>query len=298
MTVTANKGVTVDDSALKAHLRDFAKVMGRELSEVIRDQAAAFCIDMINYTRPYESKGEGMAKPAFDKGVKNVRDSVFHIFRPLSRATSEQVAAIGRFDVFKMWEKRNGGSSDAGKAKKMRWTKFQQSFGGGKSVTFIAAGDMGALGAIHSKLRRDGGRGSLHDSAAKSADPYAIVSREKDVEAYAKLKAKDVGILKSAYYFAALRIKAKVKGAAWVKNPEGASNAISDDKTGAVLEPFVTVGNLKGRRGITDSLVQAAINHRAYAMRNAMARRLNKDKISLWQATANGSVGGTSSNFS
>ena len=298
MSVTANRGVRIDDSALKAHLRDFSKVMGKALSEVIRDQAAAFCIDMIKYTRPFETKGGGMEKSAKDKGVKNVRDSVFHIFRPLERATAQEVAAIGRFDVFKMWEKRNGGSGDSGKSRKMRWTKFQQSFGGGKALPFIEAGDMGALGSIHSKLRRDGGHGSLHDSVVRSKDPYAIVSREKDVEAYARLKAKDVGILKSAYYHAALRIKAKVKGSAWVKHPEGASNAISDDKTGAVLTPFVIVGNMKGRRGITDSLVQAALNHRAFAMRNAMAREMNKQKLPLWYYTAQGSVSGTASHFS
>jgi len=297
MAITANKGVVVDDSALMAHLQDFSKLMGKELSVVIRDQAAAFCLDMIKYTRPYKTKGKGMDKDAKDKGIKNVRDSVFHIFRPLALATSEQVAAIGRFDVFKMWEKRNGGSADGAKSKKVRWAKFQQTFGGGKSLPFIESGDKAALGSIHTSLRRDGGRGSLKSSAAESDEPFAIVAREKDIENYAKMKALDVGLLKSAYYHAALRIRADIKGAAWVKHPAGASNAIGDDKTNVPLQPFVVVGNLKGRRGITDSLVQAALNHRAYAMRNAMARELNKNKVSWWSATVTGRLSKTYQHF-
>lgn len=297
MPITPNRGVVVDDSALMAHLKDFSKLMGKELSEVIRDQAAAFCLDMIKYTRPYKTKGKGMDKDAKDKGIKNVRDSVFHIFRPLDQATAEQVAAIGRYDVFKMWEKRHGGSSDAGKSKKVRWAKFQQTFGGGKSMPFIESGDRSALGSIHTSLRRDGGRGSLKTAAAESDEPFAIVAREKDIENYAKMKAKDVGLLKSAYYHAAVRIRGDIKGAAWVKHPAGSSNAIGTDKTNVPLTPFVVVGNLKGRRGITDSLVQAALNHRAFAMRNAMARELNKNKVSWWSATGGGLLSNTYHHF-
>jgi hypothetical protein len=297
MAISANKNVVVDDSALMAHLKDFAKLMGKELSEVIRDQAAAFCIDMIKNTRPYKSKGKGMDKDAKAKGIKNVHDSVFHIFRPLDLATAEQVAAIGRFDVFKMWEKRQGKTAEGGKSKKLRWARFQQAFSGGKSIPFVESGDQSALGSIHTRLRRDGGRGSLTETAAKSKEPFAIVAREKDVENYAKLKARDVGLLKSAYYHAALRIRADVKGSSWVKHPAGSSNAIGEDKTTQPLTPFVVVGNLKGYRGVTPSLVQAALNHRAYAMRNAMARELNKNKVSWWSATITGRLSNTYQHF-
>lgn len=297
MPITANRGVVVDDSALKAHLRDFAKVMGRSLSDVIRDQAAAFCLDMIKITRPSLSKDGGMEKPAKDKGVKNVRDAVFHIFRPLDLATSEQVAAIGRYDVFKMWEKRQGGAGDKGKARKMRWTRFREAFGGGKALSFIEAGDLSAIGSVHDGLRDDNGRGPLFGYAKKSKSPFAIVAKEKDLETYARQKARDVGTLKSAYYHAAVRIKGKIKAAAWVKLPAGQLLAIGEDHTNTDLVPLVIIGNLKGRKGVTDSLVQAALNHRAFAMRNAMAYELNKRKESLWSASS-GSLSNTYQYFS
>ena len=296
MGVTANKGVTVDDSAFLAHLRDYSRVLGLSMADTIRKQAGLFCLDMIGYTRPFTSPGEGMTKDSKAKGLDNVEKSVYHIFQPIERATSGQIAAIGRYDVFKMWEKRNGGGE--AKGRKVRWTQFQKTHGGGKAPVFIEAGDQGTIGRLHTSLRQDDGRGSLKPSASHSKEPFAIVAKDKDIQAYIKKKQKDVGILKSAYYFAADKIRAKVTSPAWVKNPEGAGNAIGEDKTNVPNLPEVTVGNTKGGRGTFNSLIRTAINRRAYAMRVEMAARLNKQKVPLWLATAQGKTGNTSQFFS
>jgi hypothetical protein len=296
MSVTANKGVTVDDSAFLAHLRDYSKVLGKSMAETIRKQAGLFCLDMIGYTRPFTSPGEGMTSGSKDKGFENVKKSVYHIFQPIERATSGQIASIGRYDVFKMWEKRSG--SGTAKGRKVRWTQFQKTHAGGTAPVFIEAGDQGTIGRIHSSLRQDNGRGSLKPSASHSKEPFAIVAKDKDIQSYIKKKQKDIGILKSAYYFAAVKIRSKVTSPAWVKQPEGVGNAIGEDKTDVPNLPEVTVGNTKGGKGTFNSLIRTAINRRAYAMREAMAAKLNKQKIPLWKATAQGKTANTSQFFS
>jgi len=296
MSVTANKYVTVDDSAFLAHLKDYSLVLGKSMAETIRQQAGLFCVDMIGYTRPFTSAGEGMTKDSKDKGLENITKSVYHIFQPIDRATSGQIASIGRYDVFKMWEKRTG--SGAAKGRKVRWTQFQKTYGGGKAPVFIEAGDQATIGRIHTSLRQDNGRGSLKPSASHSKEPFAIVAKDKDIQSYIKKKQKDVGILKSAYSHAAQKIGAKTTFPAWVKNPEGIGNAIGKDDTDTPNLPSVTVGNTKGGRGTFNSLVRAAMNYRAYAMRIKMAAELNKNKTPLWQATAQGKTSNTFQHFS
>jgi hypothetical protein len=296
MGISANKGVAVDDSAFLAHLKDYSRVLGKSMADTIREQAGLFCVDMVKFTRPFTSPGEGSSSASKDKGLDNVRKSVYHIFQPIDKATPGQIASIGRLDVFKMWEKRtNGGGA---KGRKIRWTQFQKAHAGGKAPAFIEPGDQAAIGRIHTSLRQDNGRGSLTPTARHAKEPFAIVAKYKDIESYIKKKQKDVGILKSAYWFAAEKIRAKTTSPAWVKHPEGRVNSIGDDKTDTPDLPSVTVGNTKGGKGTFDSLIRSAINRRAYAMRVAMAAKLNKEKIPLWLATAQGRTTNTFNYFS
>jgi hypothetical protein len=291
MGVSAGKGVVVDDSAFLAHLNDYSKVMGLSMASVIRKQAGLFCRDMVGFTRPFTTPGDGMSKASKEKGFQNVKDSVYHIFQPIDKATPGQIAAIGRIDVFKMWEKRSGKSETKGR--KLRWQQFQKTFGGGSAPAFIEAGDQTSIGRIHSSVRQDNGRGSLTPTARHAKQPFGIVAKDKDIQAYIRKKQKDVGILKSAYFFAAQRIKSDVTSPAWVKHPDGVGNAIGDDKTNVPNKPEVTVGNAKGGRGTFNSLIRSALNKRAYSMRVEMAAKMNKEKIPLWQATAQGKTSNT-----
>lgn len=298
MATTARKGVKIDPSALHAHLVDFSKVLGKSLGEVCREQAGLFCLDMIRYSRPFTKPGDGAEKTAKDKGFDNVKKSLYHIFRPLELASREQVAALGSFDVFKKWEKRTGQLGGGGaKGKQMRWVDFQTKYGGGRPPKFIAAGDTSTMKSLHNSLRRGEGHGSLMGFAARAKEPFAIIEKEGDLKAYMKLKQKSVGKLKSAYYFAAQKIRSKANAPAWAKNSEGSSNAIGEDKLDTPMKPEVTVGNIIGGRGTFDSLIRAAISYRAYAMRAVMAAKLNKDKIPLWAACAQGKTTGTAKYF-
>jgi hypothetical protein len=296
--VSAGNNVKVDSSILDAHLRDYAKVMGKNLGVVVKQQAGLFCKDMISYTRPFATKrgDDGATAKAKEVGISNVTKAVFKVFQPLQNALPSDIANIGSFDVFKMWEKRNGGS-DA-KGRKMRWTQFQEKFRDGSRSPAFINGDKAAMETLHRSLRQDGGKGPLFGYASKSKRPFAFVAKESDIASYARQKAKDVGTLKSAYWFAAQRIAENIVVPAWAKQAGGASNAIADNKANQPMKPEVTVGNTIGNKLGNQRFTQAALNHRAFAMRNAMMQELKKKKIPLWLATAKGMTSGTSQYFS
>lgn len=299
MGISANKDVEVDSSGLSAHLKDYIAVMGKSMQEVLRRQAALFCEDMISYSRPFSGTkpGDGNTKTAKAHGAENVRKSIFKIFRSVDLATRSQIADLGNYDVFKLWNKRKG-QTVQGVGKMIRWSKFQQKFARGDSFTFIGPGDQSSLAKIHTNLRTDNGRGALTSEARRSKQPFAIVAKESDIETYVRKKQKDVGFLKSAYWNAAQMLGEKIKAAAWVKHNEGASNAIAIKLINDPAKPSFEVGNKIGKRAGNANFVQIAINHRAYSMRVEMAARLNKEKTRLWVATAQGKTSGTSQFFS
>jgi len=287
MGISANKGVEVDSSGLSAHLKDYIAVMGKSMQEVIRRQAALFCQDMIAYSRPFSgtSPGDGNTLPAKAHGAENVRKSIFKIFRPIEKATRSQIADLGSYDIFKMWNKRKG-QTVQGKGKQIRWQKFQQKFAVGNSYAFIGPGEISTMEKMHTNLRIDGGRGSLNSEARRSKQPFAIVAKESDINSYVRKKQKDVGFLKSAYWIAATQLGENIKAPAWVKHGEAASNAISIKLLSDPAAPAFVVGNKIGRRAGNSNFVQVAINHRAYSMRVEMAAKINKDKNKLWMFTA------------
>ena len=297
-SIGAGKGVKVDASALYAHLNDYARVMGKELGQVVKRQAGLFCKDMVSYTRPFATKGggDGSTSTAKKVGESNVTKSVFKVFQPLANAIPSDIANLGSYDVFKMWEKRT--TNERAKGRIARWTQFKDKYKtGGRSPAFIASGDIAAMERLHTSLRSDDGHGPLMSFAQKSKRPFAFVAKESDIEKYARKKAKDVGTLKSAYWFAAQRIAENIVVPAWTKQAEGAAHAIADDKSKQDMKPEVTVGNTIGNKLGNERFTKAAISHRAYAMRVEMAAELKKRKISLWQATYKGTISGTAKYF-
>lgn len=299
MGTTARKGVTTDASALMAHLHDYSIVLGKDMATVIREQAVLFCSDMVRFSRPFAGKspGTGNTSDAKKAGADNVARSIRKIFRPVELADKEQIASLGRYDVFKMWAKRKG-ETIQGKGKMLRWDAFQKKFGKGTNYAFIGPGDLGGMARIHNANRTDNGHGSLTSSARGSKHPFAIVAKDSDIKKYIRQKQEDVGILKSAYFFAAKRMKGQTpKAPTWAQHAEGQPNAVGQDDGDKPMRPEVLVGNLIGKRAGNDRFVALAISYRAYAMRVKMAAELNKKKIPLWLATAKGMTTGTSKYF-
>jgi hypothetical protein len=195
-----------------------------------------------------------------------------------------------------MWSKENSGSG-SGKSLKGQWDSIQKKYPPKKTMAFIGS-DQGSMGKIHSKLRKYSGKGGLMDFARKSKIPFAFVKKENDIKAYAKQKAKDVGSLKAGYWYAAQKIRAKeIRAPAWIKHTIGQQYAIGQDMINQPMKPEAIIGNLVGFRAMPKGLLRAAISYRQYAMRVKMAAELNKKKIPLWLATAQGLTTNTQKHF-
>lgn len=296
MAIKVTKHLQLDDSNLVGHLHDFAKVLGKDLGEVVREQAGHFCMDLVKYTRPFTSAGKGLDGGSKKKGEENVRKAVFTIFRPLALATKQEIANTKSFEVFKMWNKERGqGKSSLSNQK--QWEMFQARNPPGRSLTYVGS-DASAMTKIHTKLRKYSGKGGLLDYVKSAKSPFGLARKEKDLEKYAKLKWKEVGSLKAGYWYAAQKIRAKeIKAPAWIKHTTGQSYAIGQDLINTPMKPEALVGNLIGFRAMPRGLLRSAINYRMYAMRVKMAAELNKKKIPLWLATAQGLTTSTHSNF-
>lgn len=306
MAVKTTYGQAIDTTVLRKHLQDFALVMGLDLGGVVKHQAALWCRDMIDYTPPFTSPGNGSDKGAFKVGAEKVAGQIKSIFKPLisrtDSASPSEIAAIGREDVFKMW--KNG--IRAGKAddyltknhRKIKWVTLQQkyssSIGGNPRYT-----DRNGMKAYHDSMRSDGGRGAVKKSAI-NAGSYIFVKDDSDIQWYIRQKQKNVGIMKSGYYFATEVLKENVSFPAWVKHMEGQNEKIVIDNSKKALLPTVTVGNKIGNitKKVSDGRVNFVTRLRAEKMRTQMVRELNRKKISLWDATKSGSISGTASYFS
>lgn len=297
MAIKPTKHVSLDASTLMAHLHDYAKVMGKDLGEVVREQAGHFCMDLVKYTRPFTSAGKGLENDSKKKGEENVRLSLLKVFQPIANATKQQVADMRSFEVFKLWSKSQGvGKSSMSKDK--QWQVFQARNPARRSLTYVGS-DSSAMAKIHQKLRKYSGKGGLVDYAKNTKSAFAFVKKESDITKYAKQKLKGIGSLKSGYWFAAQKIRAKeIKAPAWIKGHQiGQSYAIGQDMIQQPMKPEAVIGNLFGFRAMPRGLLRAAISYRQYAMRVKMAAELNKRKIPLWLATAQGLTTNTQKHF-
>lgn len=306
MAIKVARGVEVDDAGFLAHLHDFSKVMGRSMADVIKSQAALFCKDMIAYTPPFEGAakgkpGSGDTGGAKKQGQENITAQVRMIFRPLSQATPSQIAGLGDEAVFKKWRKASAEeySYATTNAKKfIPWASFKAKFGGdayGKA-TFIPSGSLGAMKSFHNANRVDSGKGWLKASA-KKGNVVAFVEKDGDVKSFIRLKIKSVGKLKAPYMTAGGKADDKVRFPAWVSHPEMAGNAINTDETNVPMKPSYTIGNKIGNKVNSKRFLYDVRNRRAFAMRSVMAAKMNKDKVTLWEMTARGSISGTRTGF-
>jgi hypothetical protein len=293
------KTMEVDATMLQKHLYAYQKVLGGTIGQICKRQAALFCQDMISYSRPFSGSrpGDGETTNAHEHGMKNVKNSIYKIFRPIDKTSPTAIADLGDYGIFKMWMREKGS-----RVSKKKWLKFQNKYYKGNTYKFIDKGaSLFEFEEIHSKMRTDNGHGSLksiarHGNGKKNA-PFVIVRDDDQIKKYVKYKQRNVGMLKSAYWWAAVGLGEKIKCPAWAKQSMASRNAISI-KTGENSEkPEFTVGNTIGGKAGNDNFVRVAINHRAYSMRVQMAQELMKQKKKLWQACADGRISAIAKGF-
>jgi hypothetical protein len=298
MSQIVAKSIQVDVTNLNKHLVAYQKILGGTIGSICRRQAALFCQDMIAYTQPTSARGrnDGDTGAAKDRGFLNIRNSIYKIFRPIEKASKNAIADLGDYSVFRLWVKSKNTDS---KVNKKKWVKFQEKNKQGNTYRYLK--NIYGVEELHSSMRTDGGHGFLNSRArngnGKKSEPFAIVKDDSILEKYIKQKQKNVGELKSPYWFAALGLGEKIKCPAWAKHPNSKNYAIAITRNTNTAKPEFTVGNLIGGRVGDDVNVKKAINHRAYSMRNQMAQKLNQKKQLLWKSCADGKLSGIAHGF-
>jgi hypothetical protein len=303
MGYTALKGVEVDTSLLSKHLQDYSRLLGKELSVVIQNQAALFCKDMCKYSPPFAGKSPGTGLSTEAKKVQEeiIRVQINSIFKPLDKANPSQVAFLGSESVYKEWITFHKGSSGDGdyfsrNPRHFTWQVFENNFarqrGGSKLLTTEQQ-----MESVHSGLRYKG-YGGLKRSVATTKGKWResklcfIVQDQKLINNYIASKVKNIGYQKSGYFFSAQQIgDKKVSFPAWVKKASAQTQAIGENSLSNSIAPSVTVGNKIGM--VVDPRYKWVLNLRANKMRNQMAAYVRSQKGVLAKAIAKGKLLGT-----
>lgn len=291
--ITTKTGVKVDASGFLHHLKDYAQVMGISFGDVLKQQAGFFCEDMAKITPP-----NGLTKASQSQGMQNVQSSIEHVFRPLNRASKEQIADLGDEDVFKKWLRLIGKDDKTSLlsegAKYIKWKEFEAKNKGrtDKTVAFIpSSGAVDEIGRIHSKYKQSGRNPYFYLPTGNPG--FMLVERKADISTYIKQEQKRVGLLKSPWYWAAKNVKSSPRIPTWAQNPEGSAQAIFINAIKGEV-PELTIGSSTGRKlPFVGKFVKTVLNDRAHAMRNAMKQKMNKDGSALWVMSATGKLGGT-----
>jgi hypothetical protein len=295
VSVKLNVKVNIDNLAEFNHLLSiYCGVMNQSMALVVKNTARLFCRDMVQYTPPF-SGGEpssngrsGMDSVAQKTGQKKVSSQIRRIFAPLAQASPQQVAEFGNIGVFNAWKKakeelpgrpdpywvfQRWGSHRGLILGEGEFNLFQEWVKNGKKpkkATFINGTTEGNVKSIHEALR---GKPTYN---VKKTDHKYYVDDFKVVERYIKNVQGRVGRLKSGWYYAGKAL-GKMPNVAWISN-QGSQDRIcmTNFKGNRPVARVGTQGRERYRRWWP--LMQKALNHRAFVMRNRILHHLKNPR--------------------
>jgi hypothetical protein len=309
-------GVTVDERQLKNHFSAFAKVMGKDVAVVIKDQARLFCQDMLDYTLPVEGNkpgaGKGTTSSAKQEGMDRVEADIEKVFAPLGYASFKSVANANDLGIFTAWlrERRampkvilpdflKDANTDLWDTSHMfeRFKKFARNIDKhsptvtNQGLDNLSQAYTGNIQGLHEAARL----GPRNYRIKKSFKPYFIADYPTKVVPYIKKVQQRVGKLKAGWYTAGSQL-GKIKAPSWVIGNQWGTGILINQLSNTNA-PSVTVGNSAHRRHTADTnggvawiWYRYAIYHRAYSMRLEIAQKLIKSGRlrKLWAMTSQG----------
>ena len=293
VSVRLNVKVSIDNLAeFNRLLNIYCQYMNKATALVVKDTARLFCRDMVQYTPPFSGSGpsnsgrSGMDSVAQKTGQAKVSSQIRRIFAPLAQAPAQQVAQYGNLGIFNAWleakRKLPGrhqpewvfawfkGGAFLGQGE---WEMFKK-YEGNKSGKGVASF---WYGTTESKVK------SLHEALrgtprynVKETDNKVYVDDWKVVEKYIKKVQTRVGRLKSGWWWSG-RMLGKMPSVAWISGQGSQDKICLMNLKGS--RPVVRVGT-QGRERYRRwwPLMQAALNHRAYAMRIKLLHYLKHPK--------------------
>jgi hypothetical protein len=290
--VSIATNVKVDITEFNKLVGIYCQVMNKSMALVVKNTARLFCRDMVQYTPPFSgsgpssAKGAGMNSVAQKKGQDNVSRDVRKIFAPLAQAPSQQVAEFGNLGIFSAWMNAKRalppphqpgwifdwfkGGAFIGQGEWETFKKFESNASGRGVATFWSGTNEGQVKSLHEAIR---GKPAYK---VKDTDQKVYVDDWKVVERYIKRVQTRVGRLKSGWYYAGKEL-GKMPSVAWVSRQGGGDKICVQNLIGN--KPTVKVGT-QGRERYRRwwPLMQMALNHRAFVMRNRILHHLKDPK--------------------
>lgn len=290
-TLVPIKDIKVDAEGFRQLMHVYAAVLGKTGGQIVKQQAALLASDLLNYTLPVEGTGggrKGVSMAARGVGEATLERDVTSIFKPLHKASYEQIADNDDFSVFAAWvQDRWSHQKKAGiKRENLNpdgWTEFKALHGGkgrGNSTADFSGVNKGEgfIRTTHVNARGGNNVQNYTWNVRKNKTDYFVDGYERKIPAYLKEAEKRVGRLKSGWAEACRSLGKKPDSAAWIdRNQSGHGYAVDESNNSDT--PTVTIANrihfLMGT-GAGTTLWKSAFHYRAFAMRSVIARILTR----------------------
>jgi hypothetical protein len=213
-----------DTSDLRGRLEDFARIVGKEKSEAVRQFARVACVNLATETQPFGKDADGKAA-----GETAVARDIYKVYYPATGAKFlNQAVKVAEAHEAK---KGRSGSADKFKNRMLRYQMANDSAALTKIARDMKFRDV-ALDTFDSTRHKDSrdSRGRV-----RNAKPQLVIGAERELERYVEETQRKVGLTKAGWAVCAEAIPLNRTSSAtrgipqWVtRNMSRASGSISD----------------------------------------------------------------------
>lgn len=296
--------IEVDEEGLNRTMLLYVNALGVSIEAFFRRQARLFCQDALDYTTPFEEpmgKNSGRKAGARIKGEESTSNDIDRIFQPLARAGWADIANVDNFGIFNAWlsARKDAGYSvpksfEDGMGTTSDWQRFQSIWKGrdgffhqDQKPDYSTVYGGSSIEAAH-KSARGGTRVAGYKKSIQSSESVFLVAYPSQIERYKKQVIKRVGTLKAGWYSAGMAIGdgVKISAPAWIVGNQWGSGIMIDQLSSRPVLS-ITVGNAGHDLMPSEPYYSAwktVISHRAYSIRNELARRLSNRKAETVEA--------------
>lgn len=289
--------VFVDVDGLNDIIQLYVKAFGGRVAKFLKSQARLLCQDMLDYTVPFSpdppTRRAGRNAMARLKGVKSMESDIDRVFQPLARAGWADIAAVDDFGIFNTWlsARRKEGYSipskfEGGNGSFYDWQAFQDKWRGEEGFfhedqkpDFSAVRGGSSIESAHNSVRIKGS--ANYKRKMKHSGTVFLVADMSDVASYKKRVGLRVGKLKAGWYSAGMAVNdGKLSAPAWIIGNQWGTGTM-ENRLSQRPVMSITIGNKAHPQMTTEpgySMWKYAVSHRAYVIRETIARKLSNSK--------------------
>lgn len=302
--------IKVDEQGLRDVMVLYIKALGANFEKFFKRQARLLCQDMLDYTVPYDpdppTSGSRAGRNALarKRGIESMEADIDRVFQPLARAGWGDISEVDSFGIFNAWviARKDAGYSvpksfEDGMGSESDWRSFKSLWQGRSDGRFFAEEQIpdystvyggSSIEAKHLEIR-GGTRVPDYKKPMQDCMFVHLVADYAQVQRYKARVAKRVGTLKAGWYSAGMAIgDGAISAPLWIVGNQWGSGIMVNQLN---ERPYlsITVGNRDHHLMSVNPGSHEwsnALSHRAYSIRNELARRLsNRNGETVEEAT-------------